>query len=99
MAGIGPGADVPTLLAGAGGLGRADPELEGAWKQLAQADGPDQASPLLRTIHRCVNEQWAVIPLWQFHEHAVVHRTLQGVGEQPGTLYQQVERWQVINAP
>lgn len=94
-----PARDVWKLLAAAHGTGRVDPELEAALEQLAQADSRDQAGPPLHAIHRCVHEQLTVIPLWQFHEHALVHRTVRGVGERPVTLYQQIEQWQVTSEP
>ena len=95
-----PARDVWKLLAGAHGLGRSDPEMEAAMEQLAHADSREQTRLPLRAIQRRMREQWMVIPLWQFHEHALVHRTLRGMGARPVvTLYQQVEQWQVTEEP
>ena len=89
--------DVWKLLGGTHGGRGADPELDAALEQLAQAATREQAAAPLHAIHRRTHETLAVIPLWQIDEYALVHPTLHGVGERPMTLYQNVEQWQVAS--
>jgi hypothetical protein len=96
---IEPARDVWKLLGGTRWGRAADPELDAALEQLAQAATRDQAAAPLRAIHRRVQEQLAIIPLWQIDEYALVHQSLRGVGERPVTLYQNVEQWQVTSEP
>ncbi len=94
-----PARDVWKLLGNTRWGRGADPELDAALEQLAQAVSREQTAAPLRTIHRRVQEQLAIIPLWQIDEYALVHHTLRGVGEHPVTLYQNVEQWQATSEP
>jgi len=49
----------------------------------------------LHDLHRIVNEQVAVIPLWQTVNYFVHSQRIEGVGRHPLTLYQDIEQWQV----
>jgi hypothetical protein len=92
-----PARDVGTLLGGTHWSRGADPELDAALEQLAQAASREQAAVPLHAIHRRAHETLAVIPLWQIDEYALVHPTLRGVGERPVTLYHNIEQWQVTS--
>lgn len=60
---------------------------------LGQAvDWPDAAGRL-RTLHRQIAADVTVIPLWQLLDFYAYNKQLSGLGNQPVTLYQQIEEW------
>ncbi len=75
-------------------LGRHDPHLELALQQLDEAVNSTQIGQRLRAIHRLVHDNLTVLPLWQIPEHFAYNRTVSQIGQEPVTLYQEVEQWQ-----
>lgn len=71
----------------------------GDWLDLAvrRAEAAGTAAALereLQDLHRLVQDEAAVIPLWQMAEHCVYRKTLTGLAPRPVVLYQDVEKWQ-----
>ncbi|MEK6235060.1 MAG: ABC transporter substrate-binding protein, partial [Planctomycetales bacterium] len=64
-----------------------------ALRDLIRAENPQQARQQLRAIHSAVHHDQTVIPLWQLREHYARRKTLEGLGADLGTLYQNVEQW------
>jgi hypothetical protein len=64
-----------------------------ALRNLEQAADWSEVVHALREIHRLAHVEAAVIPLYQLTDHFARRRTLEGVGESPVTLYQNVEQW------
>lgn len=50
------------------------------------------------SLHRLAHDDLLIIPLFQLQDHFVYRRSLGGVGYQPMTLFQQVERWDLAPA-
>ena len=83
-------------LLGTKGLARTSGHyLPSALRELDTATNWRQARESLHRIHRLVHDQVTVIPLWQIAEHFAYRNILNGVGSQPVSLYQNIERWQV----
>jgi hypothetical protein len=85
--------DAVRLFQEAGGIGLSSPHLGLAVRQLLVADDWASTRDRLEEVHRLAHDDVAVIPLWQLSEHFAYHRSLEGVGERPTGLYQQVEQW------
>ena len=66
-----------------------------ALRQLDDATDWRQVRAKLRQIHRIAHTDVAVIPLWQLTDHFAHSRSLEGVGDRPVLLYQNVEKWRV----
>ncbi len=81
------------LLGPDGAAGGATPYMTLALRQLSAASGWSAARKKLQQIHQLADDDTAVIPLWQLTEHFAYHRSLQGIGANPVTLYQNVEQW------
>jgi ABC-type transport system substrate-binding protein len=88
-----PLADANRLLGENGLAGGCSPHMSLALRQLDQASDWTQVRDRLREIHRLVNDETAVVPLWQLTEHFAYHKSLKGVVPRPVSLYQNVEQW------
>jgi len=86
--------DAPRLLGEDGLAAGCSPYMSLALRQLRQAADWQQVRKILHRIDRLVHDEVAVVPLWQLTEHFAYHKSLQGVGTRPATLYQNVEHWQ-----
>jgi hypothetical protein len=76
---------------GAGGAGSA--LMAAALDELAESGNWNDARRRLREIHRIAYFDLPVIPLWQTVNH-FAHRTwLDGVGDRPLSLYQNLDEW------
>ena len=86
--------DARRLLGNDGPAGGSSPYMDLALRQLEEAPDWPRVGKKLRQIHRIAHVEAAVVPLWQLTDHLAHHRTLQGIGETPVSLYQNVENWQ-----
>jgi ABC-type transport system substrate-binding protein len=89
-----PVVDARRLLGADGPSGKASPQMDLALRQLEQAPDWPQVGRKLRQIHRIAHTEVAVIPLWQLTDYFACHRSFQGTGSSPVSLYQNVEQWQ-----
>jgi len=77
-------------LLGADGLGGGGSEVADWISRLRAAKSPtEQADDEL------IPEQTLLIPLWQLTDYVAYRRELHGIGQQPITLYQNVEQWRL----
>ncbi len=83
--------DVPQLL-------EKNPRAEALLGQLAAAQTAEVAAERLRDIQQLLHDESLVIPLWRLPLYLVRSRDLQGVGVEPITLYQNVEKWRLTPA-
>lgn len=90
-----PVVDARRLLGEAGPTGGASPYMDLALRRLDAAETWNAIRARLHEVHRIAHDDVAVIPLWQLVEHVAYHRRLEGVGERPALLYQQVEDWKI----
>ncbi|MBX3412737.1 MAG: hypothetical protein KF708_08620 [Pirellulales bacterium] len=87
-------------LLGSGGLaGASNLYLDQALRQLAHASDWRTARDKLFEIHRLAAEDVTVVPLWQLTDYFAYHQDLEGIGEAPVSLYQEIERWQIAPLP
>ncbi len=75
----------------------ASPYMRLALEQLARATDWRQVRGKLRQIHRIAHNDVAVIPLWQLTDHFAHSQSLEGIGQGPVLLYQNVEQWHVVD--
>ncbi len=87
--------DARRLLAPSGVAALGNEYVGMALRRLDAAKNWREARERLHELHRIVQEQVAVIPLWQTVNYLVHSRQLSGLGPRPLTLYQDVEQWQV----
>lgn len=90
-----PVVDVWRLLGPHGITHDASPAMLLALRSLEAAENMQQAATRLQAIHQLAASELPVIPLWQMVDHCVSHKSLQGLGARPASLYQDVENWQV----
>jgi ABC-type transport system substrate-binding protein len=77
-------------LLGADGLGGGGSEVADWISRLTAAkNSTEQADDEL------ISEQTLLIPLWQLTDYVAYRRELHGIGQQPITLYQNVEQWRL----
>ncbi len=87
--------DAQLLLGPVSVVASQDPFLQLLVRRLDHAETREDAYAALHEIHRHVHDGLTVIPLWQLDEYAVIRRSLNGVGERPVTLYQNIHQWEV----
>jgi len=64
-----------------------------ALRQLGQSQNWQEVRERFWSLHRLAHDDLLIFPLFQLQDHFVYRRSLGGVGYQPMTLFQQVERW------
>jgi len=90
-----PTSDLWRLL-GPGGLATGASSYVGlALRQLEDADNWPAARRRLFELHRLIHDDVSVVPLWQLTEYFAYHDRVQGIGNAPVTLYQQMHQWKV----
>lgn len=91
--------DARRLLGSDGLAGATSPHLDLALRQLAEASDWRTARDKLFEIHRLAAEDVTVVPLWQMTDYFAHDQDLEGVGNAPVSLYQDVECWQDLSLP
>ncbi|QDU75226.1 Bacterial extracellular solute-binding protein, family 5 Middle [Bremerella volcania] len=69
-----------------------------ALRQLGQSQNWQEVRERFWSLHRLAHDDLLIVPLFQLQDHFVYRRSLGGVGYQPMTLFQQVERWDLAPA-
>jgi len=83
-------------LLGPGGLAAAESNfIQLCLRQIDAASNWQQARDHFQQLHRLLNEDVTVIPLWQMYDHFAYRRGVQGIGRQPVSLYQNIEHWRL----
>ncbi|MDP6443940.1 MAG: ABC transporter substrate-binding protein [Pirellulaceae bacterium] len=72
------------------GLGLRRLETSTNWRQVRER---------LVELHRLSYSQLVVIPLWQVVDHFAYHRGVNGLGDRPASLYQNIENWEIEPRP
>jgi tetratricopeptide (TPR) repeat protein len=72
----------------------AGPYIDSALRELDEATNWQDVRTRLSVLHEIAHHELPVVPLWQTVNHFAYRTSLQGMGEAPITLYQNVERWQ-----
>ena len=78
-----------------GAAGDCSPAMLAALRDLQSAADDQQAQQKLQELHRLAAAELPVIPLWQLVDHLAWHKSVQGIGERPASLYDNVEEVQV----
>jgi tetratricopeptide (TPR) repeat protein len=76
----------------------ADPYIEAALRNLDAAGNWQDVRARLAELHEIADHELPVIPLWQTVNYFAYRVSLQGVGDSPMTLYQNLEQWN-LTAP
>lgn len=64
-----------------------------ALRQLGQSRNWQEVRERFWSLHRLAHDDLLIMPLFQLQDYFVYRRSLGGIGYQPMTLFQQVERW------
>ena len=86
--------DARRLFKPGGLVSYTSPYLELGLRRLDDVSDWREARERLLDIHRFVHQDVPIVPLWQILDRYARHRSLEGVGTHPVTLYQNVEAWQ-----
>jgi ABC-type transport system substrate-binding protein len=92
-----PFADTPRLF-GQQGIVSGSSQLTQAIRNLQHARSWEEARERLRVIHRIFYDELPVIALWQIVDHCAYRPELEGLGDDPVSLYQNVRQWHVADA-
>lgn len=85
---------------GPGGLVElVSPHLSQAVYRLGLLQDWNEAAAQLRRIHRLVDLQTPILPLWQLVDYFAYPSGLEGIGSRTMTLYQDVEKWRPVFRP
>ena len=85
--------DAERLLGEEGIIGDASPYMRQALMRLRQSVDWPSVGRQLRDIHQLAHSEVTIIPLWQLSDYFAHVRDLEGIGDSPVTLYQNVEEW------
>ncbi|MBA3480222.1 MAG: hypothetical protein H0T51_00270 [Pirellulales bacterium] len=85
--------DARRLLGRHGLAGHTSPLVSLALDQLAQSENWNQARAQLNEIHRIAHYDLPVIPLWQTVNYFAYRKSIDGVGDNPVSLYQNLPAW------
>jgi len=88
--------DVRRIFGPGGTAPSTDPYVGLTLRQLDEAENWKDARQRLHELHRQINEEVTVIPLWQMVDHFVYHNGLRGVHTSPVFFYQDVDQWRVV---
>lgn len=88
--------DASRLLSSDGFAKCASPYLNLALRQLGDSENWNEAGQRLRAVHQICFDDVSVLPLWQIADHFAYRSTIDGIGIQPVSLYQNVEQWRLI---
>ncbi len=88
-----PIADARRLLGAEGPSRSCSSYMALAIRQLEQTTDWREAGSRLRQIHRIAYDDIAVVPLWQLVDYFAYGQSLEGIGERPVSLYQDIEAW------
>lgn len=64
-------------------------------RQIERATNWQQARERFRQLHRLLNEDVTLLPLYQTHDHYAYRKSLQGLDSPRVTLYENIDHWQV----
>jgi ABC-type transport system substrate-binding protein len=82
------------LLGPGGATGDCSPTMLAVLRGLQTAADEQAANEKLKEIHRLAAAELPAIPLWQLVDHLAYHTSVQGIGQRPVSLYDNVEQWQ-----
>lgn len=88
--------DARRLLGPGGVAGNCSSSMSLALQQVDLADNWKDARARLSEVHRIAFNDLQVIPLWQTYDSFAYRENLQGVGERPVSLYQNVADWRRV---
>ena len=88
--------DVRRIFGPGGTAPSTDPYVGLTLRQLDEAENWKDARERLHELHRQINEEVTVIPLWQMVDHFVHHNGLRGLQGSPVFFYQDVDQWRVV---
>jgi hypothetical protein len=85
------------LVVGPGGLAgdMRNPYVDTALAKLDAATNWNDVRTRLNELHEIVHHELPVIPLWQTANFFAYRSSINGIGESPLTLYQNIEQWQL----
>ncbi len=90
-----PFVDVPRLLLDETIARDVSSHLRQALRILQLARNWEDAREQLRAVHKILYDEVPLIPLWQVADHFAHRQQLEGIGNRPVSLYQNITQWQI----
>lgn len=90
-----PATDIERLLGGRGFAATDNPFIVQALEQLRRAKNWRSVRDAMQDLHQLVDYHLPVLPLWQIRDRFAVSKYVDGVGENPLSLYQNVDQWRL----
>jgi len=85
--------DAHRLLGPKGLTGEPSPYMTLALRRLHESETWPEVGRAMRNIHQTSYDETTVIPLWQMVDYFATREGVEGMGDSPVTLYQNVESW------
>ncbi len=86
--------DLPAFLRSAQLVDSDSPYLSLALRQAESATSLKEVRERFQELHQRLYDKVLVIPLWQMTDYFAYGNWLQGVGDSPVSLYQNIDDWQ-----
>jgi ABC-type transport system substrate-binding protein len=90
-----PVSDARRMLGSKGFAPTDSPYVAQSLRWLESAENWGDIRDRLIDIHRAVNNDVAVLPLWQVVDHFAYHKRIQNMSERPVSLYHNIEQWRI----
>lgn len=90
-----PATDIERLLGGNGVAATNNPFVALGLEKLRDAKNWREVRTTMQDLHRVIDYHLPVLPLWQITDRFVVNRVLQGLNNEPLSLYENVGQWRV----
>jgi tetratricopeptide (TPR) repeat protein len=90
-----PATDIERLLGESGLAATDNPFIVQALEALRRARNWREVKLAMQDLHRLIDYHLPVLPLWQVTDRFVVSRHVDGLGDRPVSLYQDVESWRL----
>ncbi len=90
-----PATDIQRLLGSGGAAASDNPFIVQALETLRLARNWREVRTSLQELHQLIDYHLPVLPLWQITDRFAVRRYLEGLSNQPLTLYQEIADWRI----
>ncbi len=90
-----PATDIERLLGGKGMAASDNPFVVQGLERIRSARNWKEVRTAMQDMHRIVNYNLPLLPLWQVTDRFVVRKNIEGVTNHPIMLYQNIKNWRI----
>ncbi len=90
-----PATDIERLLGASSFAASSNPFVVQGLERVRAARNWKEIRDALQDMHRVINYHLPLLPLWQVTDKFVLRKNIEGVGNQPISLYQSIRSWRV----